>query len=152
LCVVEKWGVRRKSGTGELVLIRRPSLRHIDATSSMTCFRMSSHGHMSQARGQLNINLNNTLPASLTGRTFSCFIFRSLSGIFDKNTVKNTATPAQGIRLINAHLVPFLNALRTRSCGRASIDWMEVRPEFACAIEAMADADSRPDSDAALIR
>ena len=58
--MVEKWGVRRKSRTGELVLIRRPSLRHIDATSSMTCFRMSSHGHMSQARGQLNINLNNT--------------------------------------------------------------------------------------------
>ena len=54
---------------------------------------------------------------------------------------------------MNAHLVPFLNALRTRactSCGRASIDWMEVRPDFACDIAAMEDVGILPDLAAAV--
>lgn len=73
---------------------------------------------------------------------------RSVSGILDKNTAKNTETPHHGMRLINAHRVPFLNASRTRSCrsgGSASIAWIEVKSELAWDSEDMVEADSEPD-------
>ena len=69
--------------------------------------------------------------------------FQSVSGVFNKDTVRNKATAHHGIILMNAHLVPFLNALCTSSCtscGRASIDWIEVRSKFAWAVDVMEHA------------
>jgi len=76
------------------------------------------------------------------------FLKRSESAIFDKNAVKNTTSPHHGIRLMNAHLVPFLNALRTSSCascGSVSMNWIEVRSAFAWASAATVDAGTVPD-------